>query len=95
MTRSKAPAPIYAQGYQFREVLFRMAPNWVRTYPEGKFAVHLIAQAFSDNAAWFFSPTCERFVLLCDNLGLSHESVAKLYRQTSPRYNASIGMRYM
>jgi len=92
---SSKKAPVYAQTFQFREFLFRQCPNWVREFPEGKLAVHLIAQAFEDNASWFFSKDTERFVLLCENLGLNPEAIAETYRKTSRKYNASIGLRYM
>jgi hypothetical protein len=91
---SKTPTPLYAQGFQFREVLFRQCPNWVRSHPEGKLAVHLIAQAFADGATWFFSKDCKHFVGLCENLGLNPDSVARMYRETSRKYAQSIGMRY-
>ena len=93
-TKAKKPAPLYAQTYQFREVLFRLCPNWVRSYPEGKLAVHLIAQAFDDNATWFFSTENAHFKGLCDNLGLSAEQVIEMYRKTSRKYALSVGMRY-
>ena len=91
---AKKPEPLYAQTFQFREALFRLCPNWVRTFPEGKLAVHLIAQAFNDNATWFFSKDNELFSKLCDNLGLNAEQIAHMYRQTSRRYALSFGMRY-
>jgi hypothetical protein len=95
---TKKPTPkqtLYAQPFQFREILFRWCPNWVRSHPEGQLAVHLIAQAFADNATWFFSQECKHFVVLCENLGLNPESVIREYRRTSRKYAVSIGMRYV
>ena len=92
-TNTRKPAPLYAQTFQFREVLFRLCPNWVRDFPEGKLAVHLIAQAFDDGATWFFTNDCNRYVLLCQHLGLDHEQVADMYRKTNRKYAYSYGLR--
>jgi hypothetical protein len=84
----------YAQEPQFREVLFRMAPNWVRSFPEGKLAIQLLSRACADGATWFLTTECERFVLLCENLGINPESVIKVYRLGSRKYRDSAEMRY-
>lgn len=95
MTSNQPTQADYAQEPQFREILFRMAPNWVRSFPEGKLAIQLISRACADGATWFLTPECERFVTLCEHLGLNHESVTKIYRMGSRKYAASLGMRYL